>query len=177
MQLLGRRFHCLLDPAANRRGIAARDDVPQPFAENRPGQHGGGCGAVARFVMGLLRHLDHELGAHVLEAIFQFDFLGHRHAVLGDRRAAERFGNDHIAAGWSHGDGHCIGKFINALEHLGPGMIFKQELFSHGRLSLLVRCYVCDGMRGACRARAIKHATSNPGQRAAGFSSSAGRWG
>jgi hypothetical protein len=33
---------------------------------------------------GLGSHFLHQLGAHVLELVFQFDFLGHGHAVLGD---------------------------------------------------------------------------------------------
>ena len=76
VQLLDRRVHGLLDAAANRHRIAAGGDVAQPFLEDRPGQHGGGGGAVAGDVRGLRGDFVDQLGAHVLEAVFQFDFLG-----------------------------------------------------------------------------------------------------
>ena len=41
-----------------------------------------------------------------------------RDAVLGDGRAAERLVDDHVAAGRTHGHGHGVGQFFNALEHL-----------------------------------------------------------
>src|ERR1035437_884986 len=38
------------------------------------------------------------LGAHVLERVLQLDFLGHRHAVLGDARTAEFLLQNHVPA-------------------------------------------------------------------------------
>ena len=46
----------------------------------------------------------HELGAHVLEAVFELDFLADGHAVFGDGRAAERLVDDHVAAA----SGPCV---------------------------------------------------------------------
>jgi hypothetical protein len=54
------------------------------LAEDGLGQHGGGGGAVAGHVGGLGRDFAHHLRAHVLELVFQLDFLGHGHAILGD---------------------------------------------------------------------------------------------
>ena len=93
------RVDGLVDAAADGRRIAAGGDVAQAFAEDRPGQHRGRRGAVAGDVRGLRGHLVDQLGAHVLEAVFQLDFLAHGHAVLGDGRAAERLVEDHVAAG------------------------------------------------------------------------------
>ena len=130
-QLFGGRFDGLVDAAADGRGIAAGDDVPQAFLEDRAGQHGGRGGAVAGQVGGLLGHFDHELGAHVLEAVFQLDFLGDGDAVLGDGRAAEGLVDDHIPAGRAHRDRDGVGEFFDALEHFGAGVIVEQQLFGH----------------------------------------------
>ena len=52
----------------------------------RQSQNSGGGGAIAGDVGGLgSNFLDH-LGAHVGELVLQFDFLGDRYTVLGDRR-------------------------------------------------------------------------------------------
>ena len=60
----------------------------EPFLVDRLGQHGRGGGAVAGGVGGLGGRFLDELGTHVLVGVGQLDFLGHRHAVLGDGRAA-----------------------------------------------------------------------------------------
>ena len=89
----------LLDAAAHRHRVAAGHDVAGAFAEDRAGEHGGGRRAVAGERRGLVGHFVHELGAHVLERVFELDFLADGHAVLGDGRAAERLVDDHVAAG------------------------------------------------------------------------------
>jgi hypothetical protein len=57
--------------------------------------------------------LDH-LGAHVLELVLDFDFLGHGDAVLGDDRRAEGFFNQHIAALGAQGYLDGIGQGVDA---------------------------------------------------------------
>ena len=89
----------LLDAAADGHRIAAGHDVAGAFAEDRAGQHGGGRRAVAGERRGLVGHFVDELGAHVLERVFELDFLADGDAVLGDGRAAEGLVDDHVAAG------------------------------------------------------------------------------
>ncbi len=74
----------------------------------------------------------HELGAHVLERVFELDFLADGHAVLGDGRAAEGLVDDHVAAGRAHRDGDGVGQLVDAREHLGPGGVVEQQLLCHG---------------------------------------------
>ena len=104
----------LVDAAADGHRIAAGGDVAGAFLEDRPGQHGGRRGAVAGDVGGLRGDLVDQLGAHVLEAVFELDFLADGHAVLGDGRAAERLVDDHVAAGRAHGDGDGVGQLLDA---------------------------------------------------------------
>ena len=79
----------LVDAALDGHRVGAGGDVPQPFLVDGQGQDGGGGGAVAGDVAGLLGDGVDELGAHVLERVGQVDFLGDGDAVLGDGRAAE----------------------------------------------------------------------------------------
>ena len=81
---------------------------------------------------GLVGHFMDELRAHVLERVFELDFLADGDAVFGDGRAAERFVDDHIAAARAERNGHGVGQLIDAGEHLGPGGVVEHELFGHG---------------------------------------------
>src|SRR4029434_7781802 len=77
-------------------------------------QHSRGCGAVAGQIVGLLRDFAHHLGAHVLELVLKLDFLGDRHAVLGDARRAVALVEHDIAPLRPKGDFHCVGESIHA---------------------------------------------------------------
>ena len=90
------------------------------FAEDRPGEHGGGRRAVAGERRGLVGDLVHELGAHVLERVFELDFLADGDAVLGDGRAAERLVDDHVAAGRAERDRHGVGQLVHAARASWP---------------------------------------------------------
>jgi len=91
----GRGF---LHAALEGHGVCASGHILEPFAVDRLGQKRRGRGAVAGGVAGLGGHFAHHLGAHVLVRVGEFDLLGDGHAVLGDRRGAEFFVEDDIAA-------------------------------------------------------------------------------
>src|SRR5699024_4087444 len=78
------RGHGLVDAALERDRVGAGRDVPQSLLDQGLGEDGGGGGAVARDVVGLLGDLHHQLGADLLVGIVEFDLLGDRHAVVGD---------------------------------------------------------------------------------------------
>ena len=113
-------------PRRTAAGLAAGHDVAQTFLENGARQHSGRGGAVAGQVGRLLGHLDDQLGAHVLETVFQFDFFRHGHAVFGHRRSTVGLVDDHVAPRGPHGNGHGVSQFIHALHHFLPGMVFKK---------------------------------------------------
>ncbi len=62
------------------------------------GQHGGGGCAVAGDVIGLGGGFLQQLGAHVLIGVFQFDFFGDGHAVVGDGGGAELLIQSYVAS-------------------------------------------------------------------------------
>jgi hypothetical protein len=78
---------------------------------------------VAGLVRGLLGDLDHHLGAHVLEGLLDFDFLGDGHAVLDHRRAAERLLQHHVAPGRAHGDLHRGRQLLKPLLELNRRVV------------------------------------------------------
>ena len=84
----------LVDAALEAGGVGTGGHVLEAFAIDRFGEHGRGGGAVAGDVAGLAGDFADELGAHVFIGIFELDFLGDGHAVLGDSRAAEFFVED-----------------------------------------------------------------------------------
>ena len=84
------------------------------------GENGRGRGAVAGDVAGLGSDFADQLGAHVFIRIFEFDFLGDGHAVLGDRRGAEFLVEDDVAAVRSEGGFDGAGEFLDAAEECLP---------------------------------------------------------
>ena len=81
------------------------------------GEHGRRGGAVAGDVGGLGSDLAHHLRAHVLELVFELDFLRHRHAVLGDARGAEALVEHDIAALGAERHPHRVGEDVDAAQH------------------------------------------------------------
>src|SRR5690606_7182078 len=88
----------LVDAALQVHRVHAGGHRLQAFVDDGLGQNGSGGGAVTGSVVGLGRNVLDQLGAHVLELVFQLDLFGHGHAVLGDQRSAEAAVQDHVAA-------------------------------------------------------------------------------
>ncbi len=76
--------HGLVDAALDHVGVRAAGDDLQALAVDGLGVDCGGGGAVPRVLAGFLRDFLDHLGAEVLVLVFQLDFLGDGHAVLGD---------------------------------------------------------------------------------------------
>src|SRR5262249_4388462 len=94
-------------------------------------EDGGGGGAVAGDVAGLLGDGVDQLGAHVLERIGQVDFLADGDAVLGDLRAAEALVEDHVTPGRPERDADGLGQLLGALQELLAGLVGVKQLFRH----------------------------------------------
>jgi len=112
--------------------VRAGGNVLEPFGHYGLGEHHRGGGPVAGDVVGLGGDLVGHLGAHVLERVGQFDFLGDRNAVLGDLRRAERLLQQDVASGGPKGDLDGGRQFRDAGEHRRPCVtIIKHLLCSH----------------------------------------------
>jgi hypothetical protein len=88
-----------------------------PSLDDGLGENGCGRGAVAGEVVGLGGDLAYHLGAHVLELVFQFDFLGDGDAVLGDARCAEGLVDHDVTALRTKRHLHGIGEDVDAAQH------------------------------------------------------------
>ena len=137
-ELLGHRFEMLdggfdglVDAALDGHRVGAGGDVAQAFLVDGQGEDGGGGGAVAGDVAGLLSDGVDELGAHVLEGIGELDFLGDGDAVLGDGGAAEAFLDDDVAAGRPERAADGLGELFGAGEQLLAGVVGVEQLLGH----------------------------------------------
>src|SRR5207249_3073024 len=79
-------FH---DAALQRSRVRAGSDVAQTFAVNGFRKNGRRGRAVTRDVRSFGSDFANELRTHIFIRVFQLDLFRDRHAVLGDRRAAE----------------------------------------------------------------------------------------
>ena len=105
------------------------------FSDDRLGENGGGGRAVAGDVGGLRGDLLEHLRAHVLELVFKLDFLGDRHAVLGDARRAERLVEHDVAALGAERDLHRVGENIDAAQHAIARVLTEFDVFRAAMLS------------------------------------------
>ncbi|CAB4582198.1 unannotated protein [freshwater metagenome] len=105
-----RGFDALLE----RHRVSACSNVAQTSADHRPCEHSGGGGAVTGNAVGLLGNLFDQLGADALVGVFEFDFLGDRHTVIGDGGSAPLLVEHHIATLRAEGDAHCVGELVHA---------------------------------------------------------------
>ena len=137
LKLRNGSVNSLVDSSTDSRWIATGSDVSQAFLENGASQYGCGRGSIAGQVAGFLSDFVDQLGPHVLETVFEFDFFGDGHAVFGDGWTAKAFVDDDVATGWSHGHGNSISEFFYALQHPCTSLIIKKKLLSHASQFLI----------------------------------------
>ena len=131
LELGGDRLDGLLDAALDVHRVRAGDDVLRALAVDRLREHGRGRRAVAGHVRRLARDLAHHLRAHVLERVLQVDFLGDRHAVLGDGRRAELLVEDDVAALGAERHLHRVGQLVDAAQNRLARLLAVHNLFCH----------------------------------------------
>jgi len=148
--MLDHHFDGLLDAALQGHRIGAGRHVAHPLAVDALGQDGRGGRAVARHVAGLGGDFPDHLGAQVFHLVLQLDFLGHRHAVLGDGGRAELLLQDHVAALWTEGDLDGVRQLVDTLENLVAAILSVHDIFSHVHISLCLSFYVRESTR-RCR--------------------------
>src|SRR5215813_3589215 len=129
LDVLDYRAHRDVDAALEVFLLCYGDHRLGALPDDRLREHGRGGGAVAGHVVGLLGDLAHHLRAHVLELVFELDFLCHRHAVLGDAGRAEALVEHDIAALGAERHLHGIGQDVDATQHLFARVAGKTYVF------------------------------------------------
>ncbi len=122
-------MHGLVDTALQVHRVHAGSNRLHALADHGLGQHGCGGGTVTGDVGGLGSNFLHHLGTHVLELVFQFDFLGDGNAVLGDGRGAKGLVQHHVAALGTQGHLDRIGQNIDTRDHAGTCVVTKFHFF------------------------------------------------
>ena len=131
LQLADHDFDGLVDPALDFHRVRTGGDVLRAFAIDGLRQHGGGGGAVTGRIAGLAGDFTDELGAHVLVRVLELDFLGHGHAVLGDRRGAELLVENRVAALRTECCLHGVGELVHPSEDGRPRCVAVHKLLCH----------------------------------------------
>ena len=125
------RVHRLFNSLAQHHRVGAGGHVFQTFADDGLGQHGSGRGSVPGHIVGFGGHFLDQLGAHVFKGIFQFDFLGDGHPVIGDQGGTEFLFQDDVAALGTQGHFHGIGQSIHATQHRTTCIFAELDLLRH----------------------------------------------
>ena len=112
-------------------GLAPAATLPQALAHQGLGQDGGGGGAVARDVVGLLGDLLDELGADLLVGLLELDLLGDGHAVVGDRGGAPLLVEHDVTALGAQGDLDGVGEGVEAALHAAAGLLVEGDDLGH----------------------------------------------
>ena len=121
----------LVDTALQVHGVGTCGDVLQSLGNDRLCQHGSSGGAVAGIVAGLRGHALHELCASVLEAVFEFDFLGYGDTVLGNLGSTEFLLNHYVASLRAEGHLYCVGQLVDTLLEEVASLNIEFNVFCH----------------------------------------------
>ncbi len=112
-------------------GEAPAATLLQALADERLGQHGGGGRTVTRDVVGLGRHLLHQLGAEVLVRVVELDLAGDGDAVVGDGGSAELLVDDDVAALGADRHLDRVGKLVDAALEGATGVLVELQDLRH----------------------------------------------
>ena len=121
----------LLNAATDGQRVRASGDVAQTLGHDNIGEQGCSGGTVARAVVGLGCGFLHELGAHVLHGILELDFLGNRHAVVGDGGSAIGTLKSDVATLGAKGHLNGVSQLGDASSKAAAGLGLEFNVFSH----------------------------------------------
>src|ERR1700674_4432158 len=136
----------LLDTALHRHRIGASSDSLHALAINCLGKNGSCGGAIAGNVRGLRSNFADHLGAHVLDAVGQFNFFRYGDAVLGDGRRTEFLFDDNVAALGAKCDLYRVSQQVDAAENGLSRLFSMNNLLCH--ICLLLKMYAGPGPAG-----------------------------
>src|SRR5690606_2523613 len=130
LQLFDGYGNSLVDTALQVHRVDTGGYVLQAFFNDGLSQNGSGGGAVASVVRSLGSNFLDQLSADVLELVFQFDFLGHGHTVLGHGGGAEGALEHHVATLGAHGGLDGVSQDVDATHDAGACVVSEINLLS-----------------------------------------------
>jgi hypothetical protein len=113
----------LFDAALETHRVRTGSDVAQALAHERLSENGRGGGAVACYVVGLLRDLLDELGPDLLVGVLEIDLLGDGNTVVRDGGGAPLLLENDVSALGAQGDLHSVGEHVHAALERPPGLL------------------------------------------------------
>ena len=129
-QLRHRGDYCLVDAALEIHRVHAGGYRLQTLTQHGLGQYGCGRGAITSHVRSLGSHFLEHLRTHILELIFQFNFLGNRNTIFGHGRCTKRFIEHHVAALGAQRHFYSIRQNVYAAHLGGSGGFTEFHFFS-----------------------------------------------
>ena len=122
---------CILNALADGHRVCTGGNILHAFADECLCKQCCGRSAVAGHVIRLRSDFLYELRAHVLERVFQFDFLSNRYAVVRNERSTIFFVKNNIASLRAKRNLNGIGKLIYAVQKSLSGIFSIFNLFRH----------------------------------------------
>ena len=120
-----------LDAPLEGHRVGAGGHVAQALANQGPGQHGGGGGAVTGDVVGLLGYFLDQLGPDLLVGVLELDLLGDGDAVVGDGGGAPLLLQHHVAALGAERDAHGVGELVHPALQRPAGVLVEGNQLGH----------------------------------------------
>ena len=119
------------DTALHLDWIDASYDSLEAFVEDGFSHDGCGRGSVTSNVARLGRDFANHSSAHVFVDVFQVDFLGDGHTVLGDGWATKALLKDNVTTARSEGDFDRAGQFANSATNRFAGFLIESNNLCH----------------------------------------------
>lgn len=129
MQFLGDELDGAVDALLDVGGVEAGLDLLEALLVDGAGQDGGGGGAVAGFVVGLVGDVLHQTGSDVHGLLADFDCLRDGDSVLGDFGAAVALVDQDVSAAGTEGHLDCVAQLSAAFEEFLASLGAEEELF------------------------------------------------
>src|SRR6056297_3285486 len=139
--------HAGFDAPLEAHRVGACSEVAEPLTHHRPGEDGGGGGAVAGHVVGLLRDFLDEFGADPLVGVGELDVPGDGDAVVGDGGGAPLLVEDDVASLRAERDAHGVGQLVHPGFEAAASLGVECDHLRH----LCVLRWTCSMLRGAGR--------------------------
>ena len=111
--------------------VGTCSNVFQTRADHGLCQNGSRCRTITCNVCSFGRNFLDHLSAHVFNGVFQFNFFGYGHTILGDLRRTKAFLDNHVTAFGSEGYFHGISQSIYPCAQFFACIAIEANFLSH----------------------------------------------